>query len=78
MGAVPLWRAKCPAVGKRRMSPARPMMIVAVSGPIPWTLVIVEPVVLITVAVRVWTSLGRCRSRGSRRAARSQPPPFRW
>ena len=57
MGAVPLWRAKCPAVGKRRMSPARPMMIAAVRGPIPWMLVTVVPVDLITVAVRALTSL---------------------
>ena len=43
IGAVPLWRAKCPAVGKRRMSPTRPMMIAAVDGPIPWIAVTVVP-----------------------------------
>ena len=36
IGAVPLCRAKCPAVGNRLTSPTRPTMIAAVNGPIPW------------------------------------------
>ena len=41
IGAVPLWRAKCPEVGNRRTSPTRPTMIAAVNGPIPYTSVTV-------------------------------------
>src|SRR6187397_860586 len=36
IGAVWLWRAKCPEVGNRRTSPTRPTMIAAVNGPIPY------------------------------------------
>ena len=43
IGAVPLCRAKCPELGKRRMSPVRPMMIAAINGPIPNTSVTVVP-----------------------------------
>ena len=41
IGAVPLCRAKCPAVGKQRTSPTRPTMIAAINGPIPNTSVTV-------------------------------------
>ena len=56
IGAVPLWRAKCPALGNLPMSPTRPMMIAAVNEPIPWTSVTVVPVAMITTAVRLRTT----------------------
>ena len=55
MGAVPLWRAKCPDVGKRRMSPTRPRMIAAVRGPIPWMPVTVDPSTVPVVEVQLPT-----------------------